>query len=246
MARVAKSAAMLLVGNELLSGKVADANLLVLARTLRALGIELASASLVKDSPEVIASEVRRLKAAHDVVFTSGGVGPTHDDVTVEAVARAFDVELVVHPDLEAMLAAEFGSEHRAAYARKTLVPRGAELLTAPGVRWPTLVMRDVWLLPGVPEIFRMKLAVVREHLVGPLRFFTESAYTRLDETELKTLLDATVAAFPSVEIGSYPKWSTEGFKTQVTFDGHDVSVVAAALADFCARLPDGALERTE
>jgi molybdenum cofactor synthesis domain-containing protein len=246
MARSAESAAMLLVGNELLSGKTADENLLALAKTLRALGIDLRAAVFVKDDPKVIAREVLRLQSEHDVVFTSGGVGPTHDDVTVEAVARAFGVELVVHEQLETMLAAVFGAEHQSGYGRMTLVPRGAELLIAAGVAWPTIVLENVWMLPGVPEIFRMKLAVVREHLVGPVHFFTKSAYTRLDETELKAPLDAVVLAFPSIEVGSYPKRFNEGYRTQVTFDGKDEPAVESALAQFCASLPEGALERTE
>lgn len=246
MARSVESAALLLVGNELLSGKIADENLLVLAKTLRALGIDLRSAVLVKDDLEVIAREVRRLRADHDVVFTSGGVGPTHDDLTVEAVARAFAVDMVVHPDLDAMLEREFGRENQAGYGRMALIPRGAELMTAPGVSWPTIVLRDVWMLPGVPEIFRMKLAVVREHLVGPVRFYNRSAYTRLDETQLKASLDASVALFPGVEIGSYPKRFERGYRTQVTFDGKDAEAVERALEDFCARLPNGALERSE
>jgi molybdenum cofactor synthesis domain-containing protein len=246
MVRSAESAAMLLVGNELLSGKTADENLLALAKTLRALGVDLRSAVFVKDDPEAIAREVVRLRADHDVVFTSGGVGPTHDDVTVEAVARAFDVELVAHPDLALMLESAFGPENRSGYSRMTLVPRGAELLLGSGVTWPTIVLGNVWMLPGVPEIFRMKLAVVREHIVGPVRFFTKLAYTRLDETELKASLDAIVLAFPTIEVGSYPKRFDQGYRTQVTFDGKDAPTVERALAAFCATLPEGALERTE
>jgi len=246
MPRVIHSAAMLLVGNELLSGKVRDENLHALANTLRALGVDFRTASFVKDDRSSIAREVLRLTDDHDVLFTSGGVGPTHDDVTVEAVASAFEVELVAAAELEGMLAREYGAEKRDGYHRMTMVPRGAELLVSPEVKWPTIVYGKVWLLPGIPEIFRMKLAVVREHLVGPRPFVTRSAYTGLDETELKSILDATVAAFPSVEIGSYPKWFDPGYRTKVTFDGTDAATVGEALADFCRRLPPGKLHRTE
>jgi molybdenum cofactor synthesis domain-containing protein len=246
MPRVVNSAAMLLIGNELLSGKVRDDNLHTLSNTLRALGIDLRTASFVKDDRPSIAREMLRLTDEHDVLFTSGGVGPTHDDVTVEALAAAFGVELVSAAELEAMLAREYGEALRDGYQRMTLVPRGAELLVSAEVKWPTIVFGKVWLLPGIPQIFRMKLAVVREHLVGPRLFVARSAYTGLDETELKPLLDATVAAFPSVEIGSYPKWFDPGYRTQVTFDGTDEATVGQALADFCGRLPPGKLHRTE
>jgi molybdenum cofactor synthesis domain-containing protein len=246
MPQVVSTAACLLIGNELLSGKTRDENLHALCKTLRSLGIDLVRAVLIKDEREAIAREVSTLRAAHDVVFTSGGVGPTHDDVTVLAVADAFGVEAVPDPELERMLAREYGSARQPGYARMTLVPKGARLVSTEDVRWPTIVMRDVWLLPGVPEVFRMKLSVVKSELLGPATFFSRSAYTSLDETELKPAIDATVAGFPEVEVGSYPKWAHAGYRTQVTFDGRDEAVVAAALSDFCGRLPTGEPSRTD
>lgn len=235
--RVVRTAAALLIGSELLSGKTRDENLSHLATTLRDLGIDLCRASFVKDDRAAISVEVRSLRETHDVVFTSGGVGPTHDDVTLDAVADALGVALVKSPELEAMLTAAYGEGLRPGYDRMTLVPEGAELLRADAVAWPTIVARNVWLLPGIPEIFRKKLAVVRAHLTGPVVFHSRAVRTTLFEAQLKSHLDATVARFPNVQVGSYPHLSDAGNETEITFDGTDVAEVEAALADFRSRI---------
>src|SRR5688572_4310363 len=152
--RTVRTAAALLIGNELLSGKTQEQNLLELARVLRALGIRLERVSMLGDERAALAAEVRALSERHDVVFTSGGVGPTHDDVTVEAVADAFGVECVTHPSLAQLLEQVYGERFADSQSRMALVPRGAELMGSSEVRWPTTVMQNVWLMPGVPELF--------------------------------------------------------------------------------------------
>lgn len=239
---ITKTAAAVLVGNELLSGKVKECNLAPLAVTLRALGIRLERVVVVGDDRAAIAAEVRSASAAYDVVFTSGGVGPTHDDVTLEGVAEGFGVSTEIHPHLANLLRAVYGercTEHHLLMAR---VPIGGELRTSPEVKWPTVVMRNVWVMPGVPELFRMKLTIVREHLVGPSRIVSRALFTHMEETELKPLLDQAVAEHPQVEIGSYPKWFDETYKTKVTFDGTVEADVEAALAELTGLLPPGAL----
>ena len=183
---------------------------------------------------------MRALSDTHDVVFTSGGVGPTHDDITLEAVAKAFGVKAVVHPEFEALLQAVYGDRMTDAHRRMALAPEGAELVSHAEARWPTVVMKNVWVLPGVPEAFRMKLGVVRAKVRGASRFVTREVITKMDEPDLKPLLDRIVAAHPDVEIGSYPKWFDPRYKTKVTFDGTDEQKVVAAREDFVAQLPEG------
>ena len=243
---LAETAAALIIGNELLSGKVAESNLVELARTLRAIGVTLRRAVTLPDDLEALAHEIRTLSASHDVVFTSGGVGPTHDDVTVEAVARAFGVSAVLHPELAAVIRKAYGDGCTDAHLRMALVPEGAKLATAAEVDWPMPVMNNVFILPGVPEAFRTKLSAVRGWVRGPKPFVSRAAFTTLDEADLKTLLDAVVARHPSVEVGSYPRWFEPSYKTKVTFDGRDSAVVDAAHADFVAGLPEGSLVRSE
>ena len=242
--RAAETAALVLVGNELLSGKVQERNLEPLAATLRALGIRLERAVVVGDERAVIAEEVRAASARHHVVFTSGGVGPTHDDVTLEGVADAFGEPLEQHPHLVALLRAVYGERCTSDHLLMARVPRGSELKESAEVRWPTVVMRNVWVMPGVPELFRTKLTIVREHLVGPVSIVSRALFTHMEETDLKPLLDRVVAEHRDVEIGSYPKWFDPSYKTKVTFDGTRDAAVDAAHAALAALLPPDSIAR--
>lgn len=237
---VARTAGVALIGNELLSGKVHESNLVELARTLRAVGVSLRRVVMIADEIEEIAREVRLLSDAFDVVFTSGGVGPTHDDVTIEGVARAFGVVARTDETMAALLRATYGDRCTDGHLRMALVPEGSELASTPEVQWPTPVMRNVWILPGVPEIFRMKLAVVRECVRGPEPFVSHALFTQLDEAELKPLLDRVVAEHPDVEVGSYPKWFDPAYKTKITFDGRSAAAVQAATESLIGLLPPG------
>ena len=236
----AETAAALIIGNELLSGKVPEANLVVLARTLRELGIQLRRVVMVLDDLDEIASEVRALSASHTWLFTSGGVGPTHDDVTIDAVAKAFGVPVVMSPEMEAMLRAHYEERCTPGHLRMALIPEGASLESTAEVRWPTVRMRNTWLLPGIPEVFRMKIPIVTAKIPAARSYVSHAVYTQMDEGDLKPLLDDVVAAHPEVDVGSYPKWMDESYKTKLTFDGRDEAKVLAARDAFVARLPSG------
>ncbi|MFO0569877.1 MAG: molybdopterin-binding protein [Polyangiaceae bacterium] len=244
--RVFDTAAALLIGNELLSGKVHEANLVELAKLLRAIGVELRRVVMIPDQLALIAREVRELSATHDVVFTSGGVGPTHDDVTLEGVARAFDVEIRVDESMAALLGAAYGERLTDDHLRMAWVPEGADLMTTEAEKWPTVVMKNVWVLPGVPQIFRSKLGVVRQFVRGRQPFVSRAALTQVDEATLKPWLDEVVERFPDVDVGSYPKWFDPTHKTKITFDSRDGARVEAALAAFLELLPSGGLVRVE
>jgi molybdopterin-biosynthesis enzyme MoeA-like protein len=241
---ITHTAAALLIGNELLSGKVEERNLAPLATSLRALGIRLERALIVGDDRAAVARDVRALSAAHDVVFTSGGVGPTHDDVTLEGVADGFGVGIEIHPHLAGLVQAHYGTACTSDHLLMARVPIGAELRASAEVAWPTVVMRNVWVMPGVPELFRMKLLIVREHLVGPSSIVSRALFTQMEETDLKPLLDRAVALHPRIEIGSYPKWFDASYKTKVTFDGVVESQVEAAVQELIGLLPAGTLRR--
>ena len=215
-----ETAAALLIGAELLSGKVRDANLHGLAATLRELGIDLRRVVMITDDEETIALEIGSLRRHHDVVFTSGGVGPTHDDVTVCAAARAFGVPIVHNDEVDALMRRVYGDALTAEHLRMARIPEGAKLVYSQTSPWPAVTLGNVWLLPGVPEVFRSKLEIMRDHLRGPGRFFSRSVYCRSDEAALCRALETVVAEFPSVAVGSYPKWGTSSYRTRVTFDG--------------------------
>lgn len=237
-----RTAAALVIGNELLTGKVADCNLQLLARTLRDLGVVLARAVVVPDEHDVIVAEVRTLSAAYDVVFTSGGMGPTHDDVTVQAVAAAFEVSTEIPERTRTLLDQHFGSAVSEGHLRMARVPQGARLVQGRHAPWPTAVMQNVWLLPGVPQIFARAMRLVRDELGGGKPYISLKVTTNLDECTLKPLLDQVVTAWAQVAVGSYPKWREEGYRTEVTFDGVDEASVRAARDGFVGSLPAGAL----
>jgi molybdenum cofactor synthesis domain-containing protein len=244
--RIVRTAAALVIGNELLSGKVLDANVHALARALRALGIRLSRVVMLPDEIGTLAQEVLRLSRDFDVVFTSGGVGPTHDDVTVEAVARAFGVEVALDPTLSELLRGVYGERLTDAHLLMARVPVGATLCASPEVEWPTPVMNNVWILPGIPDLFKLKLLTVRAWLRGPTSFVTRALFLRLEEPLLKPLLDAVVLRHPQVEIGSYPKWFDPTYRTQVTFDAESADAADAARDDLRALLVPSDVVRVE
>jgi len=244
--RVVRTAAALVIGNELLSGKVLDANVHALAGTLRALGIRLSRVVMLPDEIGVLSDEIRRLSAEFDVVFTSGGVGPTHDDVTVEAVARAFGVDVVLDPTLSDLLRGVYGDRLSDAHLLMARVPVGATLSGSPEVQWPTPVMNNVWILPGIPDLFKLKLLTVRAWLRGPISFASRALFLRMEEPVLKPFLDAVVQRHPHVEIGSYPKWFDPTYRTQITFDAETTEAAQAALEDLRGLLAPSEVVRAE
>ena len=218
------TAAFLVIGNEILSGKVADTNTGRLARLLRTKGIELRRVVTIPDEPEVIASETAQLAASHDFLFTSGGVGATHDDVTMEGVARAFGTTVIHHSRfLESLRERGLETTHRD-LAR---VPEGAELREGQSGAWPVVVMRNVWILPGLPPVFERKLGILAECLPEGPRYFADEELVPRPEEELIPLLDQVVAAYPEIQIGSYPVPTG----TRITLDGDDSQSVENAAA---------------
>jgi molybdenum cofactor synthesis domain-containing protein len=234
-----QTAAALIIGNEILGGKIRDENVYALALTLRELGVNLARVVIIADEIETISCHVRELARDFDYLFTSGGVGPTHDDLTISGVAQAFDVAVVRDPEVEKLLRNHYGSEVSENHLKMADVPEGARTLYARSP-WPLIVVRNVWVLPGIPEIFRMKLAIVREHLQGGAPFVTRALYSKQDEAFLKPLLDRVVANHPEVNVGSYPRWNDPSYETKITFDGRDENAILSALSELESLLPEG------
>lgn len=217
-----RTAALLVIGNEILSGKVADTNTRLLARLLRDKGVDLRRTVTIPDEPEAIAAETAVLAAAHDFLFTSGGVGATHDDVTMEGVARAFGTVVVHHPRFLASLRKR-GLE--ASHRDLARVPEGCELREGKPGHWPVVVMRNVWILPGLPPVFERKLEILAECIPGGPAYFADEEVVPRPEEQLIPLLDRLVVAHPDVQIGSYPVSAG----TRITLDGDDADAVANA-----------------
>ena len=231
--------AILLIGNEILSGKVEEKNAQYLVRELRGLGAEVRRIEVVPDDTVDIAATVRSLSERFDVVFTSGGVGPTHDDVTLPAIASAFDMPMVRNAELEGILRQTMGDRLHERDLRMADLPAGARLErgpTPPAGCWPVVVVENVWILPGVPAIFRRKFESIRE-LFRTQPFFAAAVYSKAPESQIADALDAIVSAFPEVEIGSYPHIEAVEYQVKITLDGRREESVATATRELTDRL---------
>jgi molybdenum cofactor synthesis domain-containing protein len=232
------TAAIVVIGDEILSGKFAEDNASWLVGELRELGVAVRHIQVVPDVVEDIAEAVRADAARFDHVFTSGGVGPTHDDVTMAGVALAFGVRVVRHPHLEGELRKHYGDHLLEPHLRMAEVPEGAELVPADSPSWPVTCMRNVYILPGVPSIFRRKLTAMRERFRAR-PFFSRRFYTMADEGAIAADLDAVVRAHRGIAIGSYPRVEATEYRVIVTLEAKDRELVDAAARDLEARLGD-------
>jgi molybdenum cofactor synthesis domain-containing protein len=239
------TAGIVIIGDEILTGKFADENGAFLIGELRALGVELRRITVVPDDADDIAATVVRDSGRFDHVFTSGGVGPTHDDVTIAAIARGFGVGVERHPELEAKVRAYWGERLQDANLRLADIPAGSELVYGKDGIWPVVCLRNVYILPGVPALFRRKFVDIRDRFrAEPVT--TARLYVDADEGELAPHLDAVVAAYPAVRVGSYPRFSERSFKVMLTLEGRDGDAVAAAFAALAERLGALVVKREE
>jgi molybdenum cofactor synthesis domain-containing protein len=221
------TAAIVIIGNEILSGKTEDTNGPFLIGELKALGVDLREIAVIPDVAETIIATVSRLSAAFDHVFTSGGVGPTHDDITIEAIARAFGRRIVREPSLEKSLRWFYQDHLTDAHLRMADIPEGSELVYDDGIKIPTLRLENVYIFPGIPELCRMKFATVRERFrVEP--FHLRQIFVDADEGLIADAMTRAQAAHPSVAIGSYPRLSNADYRVKVTLESKDKAAVDA------------------
>jgi molybdenum cofactor synthesis domain-containing protein len=240
-----ETAGLIVIGNEILSGKVGDTNSAFLAQQLRALGVSLRRIAVIPDEVEVIAAEVRAMQPTVDVLFTSGGVGPTHDDVTIAGVARGLGRAVVRHPALERMLRDYFGEEVNDARLKLAEVVEGSELEYEGERSFPTLRVENIYILPGIPEIFRAKVLALRPRLQRD-PFHLRVVYTREMESAIAASLNRTLEEFPQLLLGSYPKLNDPEYRVRITLESKDRDYVERALAALLALLPPSTVVRTE
>jgi molybdenum cofactor synthesis domain-containing protein len=243
------TASVLIVGSEVLSAKVEDANGPWLARRMRELGIRLVALHTLLDRVDDIVEALVRERSRADWVFTSGGIGPTHDDVTVLAVALALARPVVRMPEMESALRAAH-QRHTGcpqlseAALRMADVPLGARLVGEPG--FPTVMVENVVLLPGVPRFLRRQFDRFAERLKAP-PFRLASVYTSLGEDRLAQVLDELARAHPEVEIGSYPQFEDDlDHRVRITLEGRDPERIGLALRALLTALPPEGVVRTE
>jgi molybdenum cofactor synthesis domain-containing protein len=239
------TAGIVVIGDEILSGKFTEENAAFLIAELRALGVELRRIAVIPDDLDDIAATVVEFSTRFDHVFTSGGVGPTHDDLTMAGIARGFGIGVARQPELEKRVRAYYGDRLVEANLRLADAPAGAELVWGRDQLWPVVAYRNVYILPGVPTLFRRKFVDIRD------RFRTEPitvarVYLDADEGAIAGDLDAVVAAFPNVRIGSYPRFAEKDFRVMITLEGRVADEVAAAQRMLVERCGDRVVRRDE
>lgn len=232
MSDAAPTAAVLIIGDEILSGRTADTNLNTIARFLAALGIDLLEARTVGDRQDQIIDALNALRAAHDYVFTTGGIGPTHDDMTADAVAAAFGVALPEHPDALALLARRYGDQFNAARRRMARIPEGGVLIANPVTDAPGFQLGNVFVMAGVPKIMQAMLEDVAPRLrTGAVVNARSLRVSGVGEGDVAAPLAAVAAAHPELSLGSYPfGHGTVGeIGTSLVVRGRDAAAVTEA-----------------
>jgi len=230
------SAAVIVIGNEILTGKFADENAPYLVGRLRELGVDLGRIVVIPDVVEGIAAEVRAASETFDHVFTTGGVGPTHDDLTFPGVAAAFGMKLVRHAVLAKVIAEKMGDKANEAAYRMAEIPDGAQLWWDGDVIYPLVVVRNVAVFPGVPALVRLKFEAVAHRFRGvPVE--CRRLTTERTEPEIADTLSEAAGRWPEVAIGSYPRFDSRPHRVIVTMEGRDVGAVEACDAWLRSRI---------
>jgi len=239
------TAGILVIGNEILSGKVVDTNSPYLCRELRALGVDVERIVTIPDVVPVIAEHVRVMSQGFDFVLTSGGIGPTHDDLTIEGVAAAFGASLQHSESILERMRRAMGSEPNASQRKMAQIPSGATLLDAGDLWFPLVVVGNVYIFPGIPELLRKKFESARERFRG-VPFVLKRVYVRSMESEIAEDLHAVLKAFPELLLGSYPRIQEETFRVLLTLESRDAGYVQRALDALLERLPASAVFKVE
>ncbi len=234
----APTAAVLLIGNEVLSGRTKDKNLGFIADYLAALGIDLLEARVVADDEADIIAAVNALRARYTYVFTTGGIGPTHDDITSECIAKAFGVGISHHPEAVEILLAYFkenGREPNEARLRMARVPDGATLIENPVSKAPGFRMENVFVMAGVPKIMQAMMDKIAPQLVRGAIVQSRTIVFQGGEGDVAKPLKDIQDRFGDVTIGSYPFESPQGFATNLVLRSRDAAMLDQAVAEVSA-----------
>jgi len=226
------TAAMVAIGDELLSGRTKDKNIGHLAETMTAVGIDLKEVRIVADDEEAIVAAVNTLRPRHTYVFTSGGIGPTHDDITADAIAKAFGVDCIHDPaamDLLSSHYSERGLEFTEARQRMARMPVGAAHIENRVSKAPGFAVENVYVMAGVPSVFQAMLDAVLPTLKTGTKMLSRAVDCPFGEGDIGLPLAAVQKAHPLVSIGSYPRFDGKSFSTQIVIRSRDDAALAAA-----------------
>lgn len=241
---MAKTAGIIIIGDEILSGKVQDGNAFFMAQELWAHGVQLKRISVIPDSIDAISEEVRRFSVRYDYVFTSGGIGPTHDDITIDGISHAFSVRTVIDPVLKGFL--EMRQKPLSPeQLRMAEVPEGAELIDDGTLSFPLIKFRNVFIFPGIPQLLRKKFYAIEKLFHEPL-IHLKKIYVKESEARIAPLLNEIVRQFPHVKIGSYPVLENEDYSVMITLESLDAANLSSAYLNLLENIPKEKLFKAE
>jgi Predicted nucleotide-utilizing enzyme related to molybdopterin-biosynthesis enzyme MoeA len=238
------TAAILIIGDEILSGRTRDANMYHLAGELTRVGIDLKEARVLPDNREMIVATVRELSSKYAHVFTSGGIGPTHDDITADCIAEAFGLHIDIRDDARALLTAHYegrGVEFNEARMRMARIPDGATLIENPVSIAPGFSVENVHVMAGVPNIFEAMVAGLLPRLTGGKPLLSQSYRIDRPESAVAEPLGALASKYPDLSMGSYPFTRNGAFGTNIVIRGQDGAEIEAALLELAALFPSDA-----
>ncbi|MEM6577558.1 MAG: molybdopterin-binding protein [Pseudomonadota bacterium] len=235
------NAAMLVIGDEILSGRTRDANMYHLAGRLTEHGIDLSEVRVVSDAPKAIIDAVQALAGAYDHVFTSGGIGPTHDDITADCVAEALGAEIDIREDARSLLAAHYdaqGIDLNAARLRMARIPDGATLIPNPISAAPGFSLRNVHVMAGVPVIFEAMVDALLPYLTGGAPLLSETLSIYRGEGEIAAPLGALADRYSDLSFGCYPFQRDGAYAAHVVIRGRDADRLSIALSELRGLFP--------
>jgi len=240
-----RNCALVVVGNEILSGKVQDSNAFFAAREFRKMGVALSRIATIPDDLAIIAEEVAYCSRHFDFVITSGGVGPTHDDMTMEGVAMAFKRPLVMHPQLEGLIREHFKERSLVSGLKMAEVPEGAVLNDGGDIRFPTVQIENVYVLPGIPQLFEAKLLALKSRFATD-PYFMRAIYTSAGEGNIAEHLNDCMRNFPELMLGSYPRIGDPEYRVKLTLESKNHEYLERAFRHLMGLLPSEVIVKTE
>ncbi|MBM4141549.1 MAG: competence/damage-inducible protein A [Nitrospira sp.] len=241
-----KRAGIIIIGDELLSGLVDDSNALFMVKELRQKGVDVRRVSFIKDDVDDIAREVKMFSEAFDYVFTSGGIGPTHDDVSIEGISKAFNVRTVINGRLRAVLEKMFKTALTPEQLRMAEVPEGAEVISDDTIGLPLIKYKNVYIFPGIPELLKKKFFVIEKMLFTDNPPLIKRIYIKEFESKVAPILNEIVKNHKNVKIGSYPFMNIEEYNLMIIIESYDRDNLQNAFQDLMSSLSSDKTVRVE
>lgn len=237
------TACLLIIGDEILSGRTVDANLNYTAKWLNEVGIELREARVIPDVVEIIVRTLNEVRASYDYVFTTGGIGPTHDDITIDCVAESFGVPVEFSAEAERELMQKLTGPMTEGRRRMTRIPSGGKIIRNPVSGAPGVEMGNVFVLAGIPAVMRSMLETLRDRLQGGAKVLSDAVHVFAGESQMAEILRQVQDRAPHVTIGSYPFVAEGIYGASLVVRSPDEAALKAAMADLRVALETGGFE---